>query len=707
MSVGIAAGVVVSVARGHPALIDAERRTARYSATVIGDVRSGPDGRRATILWIDGVGAVRATVATALEPGERTIVRGRLEPFDLPRNPGEPSLRAIEAADGLAGRLASAHVLERAPPDDRDVGAWPARIRARLAQIVRARIAEPSATILAGALWGERGALPDDLHDAFQATGTVHVLVTAGLHLGVVAGLLVAFLRPFGLHRALACAIAIVLVAAYAWLSGGHLPTQRAAVMIGAGLAARACGARIVSWNAFALAAIAVAAIWPAAVLSASFALSFSCVAAIVSFAAPVTAMLHRVALPERVREAIALTVAAQIGTWPLSAAIFSTLAPYALLANAIVVPLTVVALPGGIAALLFAPIAGLETLLLRTIEGTVSMIAGFPGARASIGMPALWAIVGYDAVALGAAALLRSGRPKLTLALLAAGAALVFASATIRLPHGLEITQLDVGQGDAAVIRTPHDHVILIDAGGELEHGSGPRSNAEAAGARVVLAYLRRSGISHVDLMVLTHPHGDHVGGCAPIIDAMPVRTLFDSGQQYTGRAFVDCMHEAAMHGVQIVRPQRGYRWTDDGVTLDILAPSLPVLADTGDDINENSIVAMLHYNGFRELFMGDAGESSEGRLLASGVDLHADVLKVGHHGSQYASTPPFIAAVDPQAAIISVGRHNTFGHPGPITLATLERAGATIYRTDHCGAISLHEGRSIASILNCRELP
>ena len=156
--------------------------------------------------------------------------------------------------------------------------------------MLRARVPEPSATILAGALWGERGTLPDDLHDAFQATGTVHVLVTAGLHSGVVAGCIVALLRPFGLHRALACAIAIVLVAAYAWLSGAHLPSQRAAVMIGAALCARACGARIVSWNAVALAALAVAAIWPAAVESASFALSFSCVAAIVAFADPVTA---------------------------------------------------------------------------------------------------------------------------------------------------------------------------------------------------------------------------------------------------------------------------------------------------------------------------------------------------------------------------------------------------------------------------------
>ena len=179
----------------------------------------------------------------------------------------------------------------------------------------------------------------------------------------------------------------------------------------------------------------------------------------------------------------------------------------------------------------------------------------------------------------------------------------------------------------------------------------------------------------------------------------------LFDSGQQYSGRAFRDCMHEAETHGVQIVHPQRGYPWSDDGATLNILAPSLPVLANTGDDINENSIVAMLHYNNFRELFMGDAGESSEARLLASGTNLRADVLKVGHHGSQYASTQPFIAAVNPHMAIISVGRHNTFGHPGPSTLATLERVGVAIYRTDRCGAVTIG-AQLVSTMLSCRSL-
>ena len=114
------------------------------------------------------------------------------------------------------------------------------------------------------------------------------------------------------------------------------------------------------------------------------------------------------------------------------------------------------------------------------------------------------------------------------------------------------------------------------------------------------------------------------------------------------------------------------------DAVTLDILAPSLPMLADTGDDVNENSIVTRLTYRAgarvFRELFMGDAGEASEARLLTAGADLRADALKVGHHGSRYASTASFIAAVQPKLAIISVGRHNTFGHPAPSTLHTFE---------------------------------
>jgi competence protein ComEC len=143
------------------------------------------------------------------------------------------------------------------------------------------------------------------------------------------------------------------------------------------------------------------------------------------------------------------------------------------------------------------------------------------------------------------------------------------------------------------------------------------------------------------------------------------------------------------------------------DAVTLDILAPSLPMLADTGDDVNENSIVTRLTYRAgarvFRELFMGDAGEASEARLLTAGADLRADALKVGQHGSRYASTASVIAAVQPKLAIISVGRHNTFGYPAQSTLDTLGAEGSAIFRTDRCGAITVTGQQQAKTMLPC----
>lgn len=182
-----------------------------------------------------------------------------------------------------------------------------------------------------------------------------------------------------------------------------------------------------------------------------------------------------------------------------------------------------------------------------------------------------------------------------------------------------------------------------------------------------------------------------------------MPVGVIFDSGQIYAGRAYHDAIAAAHIHRVPVVLARRGMRWrSGDGLTLDILAPSLPFLADTGDDVNENSIVVVLRANGFRELFMGDAGEASEARLLTNGDDLRADVVKVGHHGSRYASTPAFAAAVHPHIAVISVGRHNTFGHPAPATIKTWSDSGSDVLRTDRCGAVSLVNGSS-TTMLRC----
>ena len=182
----------------------------------------------------------------------------------------------------------------------------------------------------------------------------------------------------------------------------------------------------------------------------------------------------------------------------------------------------------------------------------------------------------------------------------------------------------------------------------------------------------------------------------------------IADSGQRYGGRAYVDCLAAARDHDVPVRVAQAGMRWqTDDGVLLDVLAPSEPFLSDTGDDVNENSIVVLLSYRlpdgrTYRALFTGDAGEGSEARMLARGLDLRAGLHKVGHHGSRWASTTAFLAAVRPRVALISVGRHNSFGHPSPETPDRLGAAGVPVYRTDRCGAIRIvADAESIAPLL------
>ncbi|MGZ3516997.1 MAG: ComEC/Rec2 family competence protein [Vulcanimicrobiaceae bacterium] len=199
----------------------------------------------------------------------------------------------------------------------------------------------------------------------------------------------------------------------------------------------------------------------------------------------------------------------------------------------------------------------------------------------------------------------------------------------------------------------------------------------------------------------VISHPYCDHVGGCRPVLNALRVAEIADSGQTYGGHAYHDCLDTAASKHVPVIQPRAGVVWrTNDGVTLTFIGPSLPFIAGE-NAINDNSIAFILNYRGFRMLFTGDAGVTAERRFLGEGLDLHADVLKVGHHGSAYSSSPDFIAAVHPRYALISVGRHNMFGHPAPSTIRTLTHSRAIVYRTDEEGAVSISSDGQTATVV------
>ena len=693
----VCVALLCSLWREHTLAPVLETRTMRWYGTLL-DARGEGGGLWTYTFAIDGGPTALISLSDRLPAGARAIVRGRLEPLDDARNPGETSERAIEGERGIVARIERAQLIGRLGAD----GSWRAtvaRLREQAHSELQSCLGEPAASIVAGELWGERAQLPPDLRAEFQETGTVHVLVTAGLHVGLVALLVAWCCARLSLPRAVGCCIGILAVWSFAMFSGLELPALRAATMATCALTARACGRTAFSWNTLIIAAAVVLAAIPGSFAAPSFWLSFCCVGAIFALGNAIEEMLHqRARLPERVREALVLTIATQLGTWPLTAAIFLQWSSYALIANLAVVPCVPFTMLLGALQLLFAwcaPLAqacaNINGWIIAWSIGVVRTIGALPGSTIVMTPAPLWSIALYEGSLLVAVPLIRRGGT--TFALTLALAATSFVLWPPRSPaRDLRITVLDVGQADAIVIETPAHHAILVDAGGRLERGpQGDDSVAERVGERIVVPFLIREGVHLLDAIVISHPHGDHAGGCSPVLRKLRVAEIADSGQTYGGHAYHDCLDTAHADGVPIVYPRAGALWrTDDGVILTFIGPSLPFIGGK-NAINDNSIAFVLQYKHFRMLFTGDAGSAAEQRFLDEGIDFHADVLKVGHHGSAYGSSPEFIAAVHPRFAIISVGRHNMFGHPAPSTIETLQHYGATVYRTDERGGIGI----------------
>lgn len=242
-----------------------------------------------------------------------------------------------------------------------------------------------------------------------------------------------------------------------------------------------------------------------------------------------------------------------------------------------------------------------------------------------------------------------------------------------------LALVFADVGQGDAALIRTPGGHWIMVDA--------GPADARWNAGTKVLVPLLRRLRVTRLDALLLSHAHRDHVGGAAAVTAALPVGVALDPGESFEEAAYFAWLETIAARGVRWHPVVAGEEWVLDGVSFRLVHPPSE-WPHAGEDLNEDSAVLELRWQGFRALLMGDAGVVTE-RALAGRLG-PVDVLKVGHHGSRTASSAAFLAEIRPQAAMVSVGQ-NRYGHPTPEAIARLGAAGARIWRTDREGHITV----------------
>jgi competence protein ComEC len=247
-----------------------------------------------------------------------------------------------------------------------------------------------------------------------------------------------------------------------------------------------------------------------------------------------------------------------------------------------------------------------------------------------------------------------------------------------------LQIYSLDVGQGDSELIITPEGKSVLIDAG------------PPAAGDEVVAA-LQKKNVQSLDLAVATHPHSDHIGGMRPVIENFGIKNFLDSGRDYSSKEYERMLRAINEKRIKFIEAKRGMKFDlDSGVKLEVLNPQgngqwITKVREGGSVENANSVVLRLSYGNFSMLFTGDAETETEEVIMNSGAPLRAQVLKVGHHGSRYATSGEFLEAVAPEAAVISCGASNRYGHPTKQTLDRLQKAGVKIYRTDLNGEIAI----------------
>lgn len=559
--------------------------------------------------------------------------------------------------------------------------------RARAASKID-RIFGEDAPMARALLIADQREIPTEMRDRYAAAGLVHMLSISGLHVAVIAAAMELLFQVARLSRRASLLCAFASTALYVAVIGAPAPAVRSAAMLGVAMATRVVQRPTSPWAALAIGAFAPL-LDPRTVLDLGYQLS---VLGMCGLIAGGVAARRRLGALEgwrlHVSRELLISVIACAVTAPLVAFTFGQISLIAPLANLFAAPVIGVAQPMLFLALVLAPAEGIARIcaeavhpLLVVFDGIATAAADVPGA--SIGVYTTWLTAVFAAIA--AAAIVVAcvsnfpARPVVvavfSLSLMVAAPATPFFASDVA-----ELHVLDVGQGDAALLRSPRGRWVLLDAGPAWDGGD--------AGRKTILPYLRRRG-GAVEAFILSHPHTDHVGGAATVLAAVEPRTYWDAAFAGGSAAYIASLSTARKEGIEWRRVHPGDSFTIDGVRISFLAPdSLWTVGLT--DPNLASTVTMIEYGMVRFLLVGDAElEEEEWLVRHYPTGLRADVLKVAHHGSSTSSSDAFLAAVSPRAAIISVGARNTYGHPSNDVLRALNNAGAEVLRTDHHGTV------------------
>ncbi len=651
----------------------------------------------------------------ALLYGDEVVLKGGLEIPKGLRNEGGFNTRAYLDRKGIRALFYGAKDLKlKVLRHDRGnpVQANAIRIKRFLSRGLSGHFSKRDAGFLKALFLGERGDLEEDFKDLFVKTGTLHILSVSGFNIGFLCLTLFFLLKPLPVSRNLKNTLILAAIWLYCVLVGWQAPVVRASIMASVFILGDLLGRKASLLNSLGLAALVILLVSPKDLFDVGFQLSFLAVFGIAVFVPvfikrPELFPNEKLTVKEKVyryaSELFWVSFVCLFVSLPVTTQNFYIVTPLSLVANMIVVPVSFLVFFLGFIFFFtfwwFPKFLGLipfvVKILMEFFVNALFFIEHLPGAYFIVGRlhSFLWIVLVLGIVYFFCDPKIKNHAVRAVLIVFFCFNVFLAQDVLRHFGQVFRMTVLDVGQGDAIYFEFPEGGNMLIDA--------GPGGDSDK-GRWVVAPFLKSKGVRSIDALVISHPQADHIGGMPTVFDEFKVKNVVHSGAKYDTKLFGFLKNRIQNEKSRVLEVHKGQKiegFAD--VEVDVLNP--PKKETQSKNINDESVVLKINYGHTSFLLTGDSGKEAMSSILQGDADIHSSVLKVPHHGAKLGTQGEhFVRAVNPKVSIVSVGGHNPYKHPSPVTLGILNSLPeCEVYRTDGNGQVSVvSDGYQIAPV-------